>query len=70
MKSKLKKGAVQESYAVNVCVTENSGILGHEVVRNLNSISLALLPVGSQHLRTVHTTGHHIHSSGFHAAAA
>ena len=70
VKSKLKKGAVQESYAVNVCVTENSGILGHEVVRNLNSISLALLPVGSQHLRTVHTTGHHIHSSGFHAAAA
>lgn len=70
VKSKLKKCAVQESYAANVCVTENSGILGHEVVRNSNPISLSLLPVGSQHLRTVHTTEHHIHSSGFHATAA
>ena len=54
----------------NVCVTENSGILGHEVVRKSSLICLSLLPVGLQHLRTAHTTEHHIHSSGFHATAA
>ena len=70
VKLKLNKRAVQESYVVNVCVTENSGILGHEVVRNSNPNSLSLLPVSSQHLRTVHTTEHHIHSFGFHATAA
>lgn len=70
VQSKLNKSAVQESYAANVCVTEHAGILGHEVVRNSNPTSVSLLPVGSQHLRTVHTTEHHIHSSGSHATAA